>query len=395
MRYFSLFSGIGGFELGFPDEFDCVGYSETNKHALQIYRYHFRTHRNYGDATRIIPRDLPEFDLLVAGFPCQAFSIAGKRLGFKDARGTLFFEIARILRDRRPRYFLLENVGGLLSHAGGETFVAIVEILADIGYRVQWQVLNSKDFGVPQNRERVFIVGHLGEGSRPQIFPLRQGEEDASPQDGGEQTGRQRLSGTISTRCGSLRTGGETYLVRMLTERRTEEAKRIRRKTAKEGRDWSPRRGKKLVARTDGKANCVTAAQGKEGLLAIPEASRTTASIISRPHGFNRGGEREYPNIRDSAIQNELIMRDGRDNRSCLRAGRVPELGIEGMSIRRLTPIECERLQGLPDNWTKQGIDTQGTVVEISDSQRYKCLGNAVSVPVVWAVTKKLVKTQK
>ncbi len=158
----------------------CVGFSEINKYAISIYSYHFGDHKNYGDASRIIPEELPDFDLLVGGFPCQAFSIAGKRRGFEDTRGTLFFEIARIAKHKRPRYLLLENVAGLLSHNKGDTFETILATLDELGYDAEWEVLNSKNFGVPQNRERVFIVGHLrGHGSR-KIFPLGQvgGETD-------------------------------------------------------------------------------------------------------------------------------------------------------------------------------------------------------------------------
>ena len=122
MKYFSMFSGIGGFEYGMEQskhDFECVGFCEVDKYAISIYTRHFPTHKNYGDATKIHTEDLPDFEFLVGGFPCQAFSIAGKRKGFNEARGTLFFEIARILRDKKPRYFLLENVKGLLSHEGG------------------------------------------------------------------------------------------------------------------------------------------------------------------------------------------------------------------------------------------------------------------------------------
>jgi DNA (cytosine-5)-methyltransferase 1 len=223
MKYLSLFSGIGGFELGIlnahveathrttnrggkatektrggkgysksegsdtkgrrarqhnhlggsrQEPFTCVGYSEIDKYAVEIYQKRFPDHKNYGDITKIKPSKLPDFDLLVGGFPCQAFSIAGKRKGFKDTRGTLFFDIARILRSKKPRLFVLENVKGLLSHDSGNTFKTIISTLAKLGYDIQWQVLNSKNFGVPQNRERVFIIGHLRGTARPKVFPI-------------------------------------------------------------------------------------------------------------------------------------------------------------------------------------------------------------------------------
>lgn len=168
VKYFSMFSGIGGFELGLEaaskltnTEFECVGYSEIDKHAIQTYERHY-DHDQFGDATIIDPRSIPDFDLLVGGFPCQAFSIAGKRKGFADTRGTLFFDIARILNHHKPKHFILENVKGLLSHAGGATFRTIITTLDELGYCVEWALLNSKDHGVPQSRERVYLVGHLG-----------------------------------------------------------------------------------------------------------------------------------------------------------------------------------------------------------------------------------------
>src|SRR5574343_964516 len=201
MKYFSTFSGIGGFELGIqlayennrkllqiqtakdlpeilPDteerqkRITCVGFSEIDKYATAIYQKHFPTHKNYGNITTINAEELPDFDLLVGGFPCQAFSIAGKRKGFDDTRGTLFFDLARILRAKQPRLFLFENVKGLLSHDNGKTFATIIATLDELGYDCQWQVLNSKNHGVPQNRERVFIVGHLRGTSRPEVFPI-------------------------------------------------------------------------------------------------------------------------------------------------------------------------------------------------------------------------------
>ena len=180
IKYLDLFTGIGGFSKAIHDidpTAECIGFSEIDKYAIQIYNKHFPSHKNYGDITKINASELPNFDLICGGFPCQSFSIAGKRKGFDDTRGTLFFDIARIIKEKRPRYILLENVKGLLSHDKGRTFATILPSLTELGYDLQWQVLNSKNFGVPQNRERVFIVGHLRTESRPEVFPLRQNSE--------------------------------------------------------------------------------------------------------------------------------------------------------------------------------------------------------------------------
>ena len=164
IKYLSLFSGIGGFELGLQNskhEFECVGFSEIDKYAKSIYIRHFPRHKDLGDASEIRAEELLDFDLLVAGFPCQSFSLAGHRKGFDDTRGTLFFEIARICEAKKPRYLLLENVKGLLSHDGGRTFKKMLWILSELGYDVEWEIYNSKSFSVPQNRERLYIKGYF------------------------------------------------------------------------------------------------------------------------------------------------------------------------------------------------------------------------------------------
>ena len=174
-KVFSMFSGIGGFEVGLlmsEKDVKLVGFSEVDKYAIEIFEKQFKGIKNYGNATTIDENKLPNFDLLVGGFPCQAFSVAGKQRGFDDTRGTLFFDVARILKHKKPKHFILENVRGLLSHDSGRTFQTILKVLADIGYLVQWEVCNSKNYGVPQNRERVYIVGHLRGNSRPEVFPI-------------------------------------------------------------------------------------------------------------------------------------------------------------------------------------------------------------------------------
>lgn len=386
IKYFDTFTGYGGFTLGIQRAFgvdtaheqkqecggkenigsppsgsepqlpSCIGYSEVNKYAIQVYEKHFpeqlcelhnrhqatgqaesisgdkpntpsepaqRTttcncrHKNYGDITQINPAELPDFDLLTGGFPCQAFSIAGKRQGFNDTRGTLFFDIARILKEKRPRNFILENVKGLLSHDNGRTFKTIITTLVELGYCVEWQVLNAKDFGVPQNRERVFIVGHFGGIPERKVFPIGEDDREDTLASEGSETG---VLPTI--RATHYKSGDNQPVI----------------------------------------ANTIDANYYK-GLNKNPGHASST-------RGYKLNGR-----------------------------------------VRRLTPIECERLMGLPDDWTISGRGTRPAEpkdfptqeesgihynynvnydIPISDTQRYKLCGNGVVVNVVEAVVRKL-----
>lgn len=303
MKYLSLFSGIGGFELGIGNTGECIGYSEIDKYAIQIYNKHFPTHHNYGDATKINEKELPDFDLLVGGFPCQAFSIAGKRGGFDDTRGTLFFDIARILKEKQPRNFILENVKGLLSHDSGRTFKVIIATLAEMGYCVEWQVLNAKNFGVPQNRERVFIVGHLGGKPRREVFPIRENNHEDI------------ILPTITTRITADSNGS------YISKRPAHKIKVVG--TLDEG-TWAKRNESiRRVYSEDGIAPTIPTGTG---------------------------------------------------------GGVMPKISKEER-IHRLTPLECERLMGYPDGWTEG----------VSDTQRYKTLGNGIVSNVVAEVIKRLI----
>ena len=165
MRIVSLFSGIGGFELGIQKSnlnAQVVFASEIDRNATISYLANFSGNNLHGDITKISEKDIPEHDFLVAGFPCQAFSIAGRRKGFDDTRGTLFFDVARILKEKQPKYFLLENVKNLVSHDEGKTFKTIIETLNEVGYTIDFTIINSSEAGLPQNRERTYIVGIKG-----------------------------------------------------------------------------------------------------------------------------------------------------------------------------------------------------------------------------------------
>jgi len=340
LKYLSLFSGIGGFELGIADKGECIGYSEINKYAIQIYEKHFN-HKNYGDITKIIPKDLPDFDLLVGGFPCQSFSIAGKRMGFADTRGTLFFDIAKIIREKQPRLLLLENVKGLLSHDKGATFFTIISTLDELGYDCQWQVLNSKNHGVPQNRERVFIIGHLRGTSRPKVFPIG----------------------------GTDRTSNGEHKTKNIQNRKQE-------RTDATNKDY---------------AICLTAQQREAGRgvnhIRVEQINNPANKINVIGKLNSKTWEKRHESIRRvysiEGISPTIPTAQG--------GGVMNKIMIPNSKIRRLTPIECERLQGFPDQWTSKGINEKGEEVEISDTQRYKTLGNAVSCPVITAIIKKLI----
>ena len=291
-------------------DWECIGFSEIDRYAIEIYHKHFPTHKNYGDATKINPDELPDFDMLCGGFPCQSFSLAGKRQGFQDTRGTLFHEILRIAKAKRPRILFLENVKGLLSADDGRCFATIISSLDELGYDVEWQVLNSKYFGVPQNRERVFIIGHLRGTSSRQIFPLRQSNKNDSEERGIKQTNQPSHA-------------GYRYY-------------------------------------------------GVDGIA---------PSIRSRA----RDDSHSSPKIMATQLLNLGMngRRQKSDNEPSFTLDSWGSQGVEMDSrIRRLTPIECERLQGFPDNWT----------LGVSDAQRYKQCGNAVTVNVISEIAKELME---
>ncbi len=159
LEMIDLFAGLGGIRIAFEENgVKCVKSSEIDKNACDTYEMNFNE-RPLGDITKIKASDLPDFDIIAGGFPCQPFSIGGLRKGFEDARGTLFFEVARIIEDKKPKAIFLENVAGIVSHNKGETIHRIEEILEELGYNFQWRIMNSLDYGIPQNRSRWYCVG--------------------------------------------------------------------------------------------------------------------------------------------------------------------------------------------------------------------------------------------
>ncbi len=327
MKCFSLFSGIGGFDIAVQKlGIEIVGACEIDKYARTIFTRHFPNVRLYEDATKINPNNLPDFDLLVAGFPCQSFSVAGQRRGFEDTRGTLFFEIVRIAKQKRPQYMLLENVKGLLSHKGGETVRKIYQTLDELGYDVQARVVNTKDF-LPQNRERIFFICYLRGKCGREVFSIR-GENKESDKHFltiHKKDKKKHFPTTKLRQVGNIDTKGHNSLW---------------------GRVYHP----EGIAPT---LNAVGGGLGaKTGLFAIP----------TQLCNMTMNGRRQKSNNEPSFT---LDAQGGQGVQTYL-------------GIRKLTPLECERLQGFLDGWTK----------ELSDTQRYKCCGNAVSVPVVEHVLK-------
>ncbi|WP_238139790.1 DNA (cytosine-5-)-methyltransferase [Streptococcus suis] len=211
MKFLDLFAGIGGFRLGMERAgHECVGFCEIDQFARKSYKaiHDTKGEIEFHDITRVTDesvREIGRVDAICGGFPCQAFSIAGKRAGFEDTRGTLFFEIARFASILRPKYLFLENVTGLLNHDNGNTFETILGALDELGYDAEWQVFNSKNFGVPQNRERVFIIGHLrGAGGRA-IFPFGGGDKEIGSLQG-------QSTNTITARYGEAQ-GSGSYII--------------------------------------------------------------------------------------------------------------------------------------------------------------------------------------
>src|SRR3990167_2313095 len=197
MKCFSLFSGVGGFEQGFPKDWKIAGFSEIDKFSNQVLKYHYPKVKNYGDCVKINYDEVPDFDILVGGSPCQDFSIAGKRAGIAGSKSRLVWEFIRCLREKQPRYFIFENVKGLLSSRGGWDFANILCAFSEEGYSLWWQVLNAKDFGVPQNRERVFVVGCLGNESPKEVFFDQATIKSGFDTRGGQV--REQVSNTIRT----------------------------------------------------------------------------------------------------------------------------------------------------------------------------------------------------
>ncbi len=362
IRYFDMFAGIGGFRTGLTRAggFECIGHCEIDPHADKAYRaIHNISQKEvfYRDAKQISGYKLPDFDLICAGFPCQSFSIAGKRRGFTDKRGTLFFDIARILAAKHPPFLFLENVPGLLNHDGGRTFKTILDALFELGYYVEWQVLNSKDFGVPQSRKRVYIIGYLDPRCAGKILPIGGANGQALIQVvRGSQSGRVYDSRGLARTQTAGRNPSGLYLVDIAAGSP---------KTTETARCLTSHCGNSDVPNRKGE---------RSGVLLIKEATKK---------GFKEAVPGDSVDL-SYAGGNTHRGRVGHNIAHTLKAGDVQGIIERGGRIRRLMPRECLRLQGFDD----EQIDKLLAVT--SDSQAYKQAGNAVTANVIEAIGKRI-----
>ena len=345
MKFIDLFAGIGGFRFGMESAgHECVAFCEIDKFARASYKAIHNTEGEIElhDITQVTDdeiRAIGHVDAICGGFPCQAFSIAGARRGFEDTRGTLFFEIARFAAILKPKYLFLENVKGLLNHDKGDTFETILSALDELGYDVEWQVLNSKDFGVPQNRERVFIIGHLrGERGR-KVFLI--GGED-------EKSSAKRLG--INILGNTKNPNGTTQGTRDIVHDPNGIVGALM------ATDY---KGPKQIAVPKIRVREAT----KKGYA---EATVGDSVNLAHPNSKTRRGRV------GEGIANTLVTGDSQ--------GVV----MPNFRIRKLTPRECWRLQGFPD-WA---FDKAQEVN--SNSQLYKQAGNSVTVNVIKEIARYL-----
>lgn len=355
-----MFAGVGGFRTGLTnagDFFVPVGWCEIDPFAQKAYRALYETEGEYfcDDATQIKCEDLPEIDLITAGFPCQPFSVSGRRLGFADTRGTLFHEIVRVAEARRPPYLLLENVPGLLNHEGGKTFGTILTAIHELGYSLEWCVLNSTNFGVPHQRRRVYIVGYLDRRLSGKIFPLATGNGA---------TLKQVIPGGQGQRVYSTE-GASTCLT-------------------SQGGGWGAKTGLYFVdmnadPKVTHEARCITARQDS----GISNRKGEHSGVIIT------GARAVLTPERENVRQQGRRMKEPDEPMFTLTA--MDKHGVEyNGCVRRLMPKECFRLQGYTDEQFDKLVE-----IGIPEAQLYKKAGNSVTTNVVTAIGLKLIEEIK
>ncbi|MDR2152876.1 MAG: DNA cytosine methyltransferase [Helicobacteraceae bacterium] len=340
MTFIDLFAGIGGFRAGMEAAgHKCVGFCEKDKYAVKSYEAIYETKGEWyeSDITNVKANEMPNADCWCAGFPCQPFSIAGKREGFNDAkRGGVFGEIITLARRKKPQILFLENVKGLLARQ--RDFGRIITEMDGAGYDVQWQVIDSRFF-VPQHRERVYIIGHLRGSSRPEVFPLGCGKEAHN-----KLQKQQAVFACVTARYKEASRGGN-YIVE--SPKRTE-IKNINRGASIGNRIYDD----SGIAPT---------------LMSACRGGVKNPVIIQRARGYNKGKAFDIaPTINANAYAQNNLLDDG-------------------AHIRHLTPLECWRLQGFSDE-----AFYKARSAGVSDNQLYRQAGNSVTVPVIAAIANKL-----
>ena len=378
MNHLDLFSGIGGFSLGLKRVFDIkhTYFSEIDKYAIDVYKHNFKNSTYVGSIRDVQGGELPKIDIITFGSPCQDFSLAGKRKGMDGERSNLILEAIRLIKQCKPTFFIWENVKGTFSSNSGEDFWAIIQAFTNIGgYRLEWQLLNTKWF-LPQNRERIYLVGLLGKGSGKQVFPITENNRQVN-----ELQGQQANTCTLTTRYEAG--GNGSYIIECELN-----AQEIKIKSA-------TKKGYEIAKVGDAINYTNINSETKRGRVGKGAAQTLDTgcnqAILDTNYTYKKVNETIEKN-KDKFKKGEPIMmdlhnRNLRDVSPCLVEPHHNNHSLfTGSKIRRLTPIECERLQGFPDDWTKTGKEL-GT---ISDTQRYKMCGNAVTVDVVEAVAKRI-----
>ena len=334
-----------------PKDWKCVGHSEIDKHASMVLKYRFPDVKNYGDINAVKWNEIPDFDILFGGTPCQDLSLAGKRKGLAGERSGLFFNFVEALKAKKPEYFVWENVKGALSSNQGWDFAEVVNQFSEAGYSLWWQVLNAKDFGVPQNRERIFIVG-FRDRSPPEVF--------FEPEVSTENNENRAVVRTFTAggHSGGLHSNSTAIIV--------------------EAGDRRANTGRQVNATPTLKHHSPIlysiSLTHKTGLYAV-QAVLTP----DREKKRQKGTRFKNPDEPMFTLTGQHIH-------------GVAESFDTEMKIRRLTPKECERLMSWPDNQTRWGIDEKGNKAELSDTQRYKMAGNGVVSNVVKWIIENVIK---
>ena len=377
MKFLDLFAGIGGFRLGMERAgHKCVGYCEIDKYARLSYNaiHDTKGEIDYKDITEVTNEEFRKLrgkvDVICGGFPCQAFSIAGNQLGFEDARGTLFYEIARAAEQIKPRYLFLENVRNLLSHDKGKTFARMLKILDELGYDTEWQVLNSKNFGVPQNRERVFIIGHLRGERTYRVFPIRGKDKSFNNQSIIKILGNTKNPNGTSKGSRSI-VRDSNGIVGALTATDYKEPKQIAIPVLTPDRVEKRQNGRRF--KTNGEPMFTITTQDRHGVL-VREATKQGYAVAGVGDSINFS----HPNSKPRR------GRVGKNIANTLLTSDEQGVVLSDYKIRKRTPRECWRLQGFPD-WA---FDKAQAVN--SNSQLYKQAGNSVTVNVIEEIAKRL-----